>query len=281
MNKYRITTPVYIESKKSGYANPKCYLSFTNGCSEKISGEHYISKSLLKLISKHKNTVEISGLPWIPRGHLRTIGISSLVSNILCDAHNPKLSPLDAEVQEFVSSIFSIDENFQSNNPANNKYYIDGTYIERWIMKMIVGIIQSNQGKQSSGQPLSYKKKIIDIICSSRTLCPSGWGLYFSDSGVVHHSSSFEFIPKFNADNGEVLALTLKFNGFEMNFLMGKPNNTKTLGILRPQKMIFAKDNIKSEIYFDWRNNKAGKDILYSHVGLYKGDAPGHNLQKI
>ncbi len=129
---------VYIEKKKIGHSHPKCYLGLMKGCSDKISGEHYISRSLLNVIEKHNKTIDVSGLFWLPKGHVKSIGKSSLTANIICTNHNSKLSPLDTEIEKFVSAIFSIDKDLIGDASVGRKFFIDGTYIERWVMKTIV-----------------------------------------------------------------------------------------------------------------------------------------------
>ena len=90
--------PVYIEKKKAGNSNPKCYLSDMKGCSDKISKEHYISQNLLDKIEKQNRTIDICGLSWLPKECLKSIGKANLASNILCTHHNSKLSGLDDEI---------------------------------------------------------------------------------------------------------------------------------------------------------------------------------------
>ena len=272
--------PVYIEKRKSGHSHKKCYLGFTKGCSDKISGEHYISRSLLNLIEKHNKTIDVSGLSWLPKGHIKSIGKSSLEANILCTYHNSKLSPFDTEIEKFVSAIFSIDKDFIGDSSVEHKYFVDGTYIERWIMKTIVGMIKSNQIIKGPGSSFGYRNKVLDLICSSTVRYPSGWGLYFSRTGTIHHSSSFELIPKYIINN-EVLALGLKFNGFEMHFLMGaRLLNLKEYWIYRPRKMIFKKGSVSSEVNFNWKNHKVGDDVVYSYIDKYSGPSPDHNLPR-
>ena len=159
---------VYIEQKKKGYSHSKCYLSFTNGCSNQISGEHCISLNLLEIIEQNNKAITISGTKWIPKGYAKSVGKNSLESNILCKEHNSNLSPFDTEIGKFVSAILEIDKDFVNDQSQGGKrYFIDGTYIERWLVKVIVGLIDSNQITRTSGSSFIYKNKLMDIICSS------------------------------------------------------------------------------------------------------------------
>ena len=72
----------------------------TNNCSTKISGEHYISGTILAEFGN----LRTSGLPWFGPGETR-VGINSLTSNILCTRHNSALSPLDIEGKRMLAAI--------------------------------------------------------------------------------------------------------------------------------------------------------------------------------
>ena len=123
--------PTYIPFKKNGYSHPRCYLSTTKGCSNKISREHYISESLLNKIERQNKTVDVCGLAWLPKEQLKSVGKSSLTSNILCTQHNSDLSKLDKKIGNLVEAISSIDVELQSSSPRNLNYEIESSHIER------------------------------------------------------------------------------------------------------------------------------------------------------
>jgi len=274
-----MSKPVYIPRKQSGYAHTKCYLSHTNGCSTKITGEHCISHNLLNKIEKQNKTIDVVGLSWLPKDEMTSIGKKSLVSNVLCSQHNSDLSPLDSAIGDLVEAIGSIDVEYQNPIPIGVNYCVDGSHLERWILKTTLGLVNSGQIKQRSGEPFRLKSKCIELLCSPAARWPLGWGLYIATPiGKIYHSSSFELLPQHNAETGELLALGLKFNGIAMTFLMGRPNPKTAFGVRRPSKIIFLKDLVKSEIAFSWSNNKAGKTITFSHAGVYSGPSPDHQL---
>ena len=89
-----------VKGGKGGLENNRCFLRGYGACSKKISGEHYISKSVLNIFPKFT----ITGVPWLEKNEKREIGINSLTANILCKKHNENLSVLDDE------QIFSSDQ---------------------------------------------------------------------------------------------------------------------------------------------------------------------------
>lgn len=276
-----MSKPVYIPRKPIGYAHAKCYLSHTNGCSPKITGEHCISYNLLNKIEKQNKTIDVVGLSWLPKDELTSIGKKKLVSNVLCCQHNSDLSPLDSAIGDLVEAIGSIDSEYQSASPVGVNYSVDGSHVERWVLKTVLGLANSGQIKQRSGEPFRLKSKCLELLCLPAARWPLGWGLYIATPiGKIYHSQSFELLPQHNAKTGELHALGLKFNGIAMTFLMGRPSNEGVFGVRRPSKLIFKKGAIKSEIALSWSTHKAGTAITFSHAGIYSGPSPDHQLSR-
>jgi len=155
------SNPVYIPYKRTGFSHHKCYLRETKGCSDKLSSEHYLSENILNKIERINTTIDVTGLSWLPKERLKSIGKSSLVSNILCTQHNSDLSALDSIDGELIDGIACIDAEFNENDPVAINVSIDGVPFERWIIKTVIGLVESNQIRQKSGQPFVYKKKCL------------------------------------------------------------------------------------------------------------------------
>lgn len=96
--------------------------------------------------------------------------------------------------------------------------------------------------------------------------------------GKVYHSSSFELIPRHNPENGELLAVDLKFNGIALTFLMEKPDNPASSGIHRPGGLVFVKEDSRSTVAFKWAEHKVGHTVTPTHAGAYAGISPDHAL---
>lgn len=272
---------IYIRSNSEGYAHPKCYLSHTNGCDTKITGEHCISHVLLNKIERQNKSIDVLGLSWLPKDYLTSIGKKSLVSNVLCSSHNANLSPLDNSIGELVEAISQIDAEYLKPDPAGCQFKIDGSCIERWILKTLLGLAHSGQIKQRSGELFKIKPECVNLLCVPHARWPHGWGLYFATpSTKIHHSLSFELIPKSHPETGELLALGLKFNGIEMHFLMTTPDQPQSFGVLRPAVLRFRKGSVVSTIRFSWPRRKAGSAIVLTHQGTYTGASPDHSFLK-
>ncbi len=68
-----------------------------------------MSKSLLRELG---TTVAVKGLPGVPVGQAKVIGIGALGANILCKKHNSMLSNLDENALNFFNLRRRIDRSF-------------------------------------------------------------------------------------------------------------------------------------------------------------------------
>ncbi len=126
----------------ANYEHPKCYLAGRGACHKTISLEHWMSKSLLRELG---TTVAVKGLPGVPVGQAKVIGIGALGANILCKKHNSMLSNLDENALKFFNLRRRIDRSFSKPPFAQMiaNYQVDGSLFERWILKALAGMVLS------------------------------------------------------------------------------------------------------------------------------------------
>ena len=83
------------------FANPKCYTRALKGCCAQMSGEHPLSRAILERIDQElgvkSSAVDVRNMAFQSRNTVKTFGIGSLESRILCTHHNISLSPYDSE----------------------------------------------------------------------------------------------------------------------------------------------------------------------------------------
>jgi hypothetical protein len=103
----------------------KCWASSIGGCSEKLSREHVISKSVLP-----EGELVVEGYPGLP---FNTAVESNLIAKILCTAHNNALSPTDSEA----SKLKLIAEHSRvAKEPSIG--FVNGKLIELWLLKTYI-----------------------------------------------------------------------------------------------------------------------------------------------
>lgn len=116
----------------------RCYMGLTNDCCSKITGEHWLSHSILKQIPELK----IRGLPR-SNGQTKTLPASALTANILCKRHNEAFSPLDTAAGHAFGVLSSAMRHLTApgiNTRRDRTYLIDGFALELWAVKTLLGI---------------------------------------------------------------------------------------------------------------------------------------------
>lgn len=78
-------------------------MGWTQDCDEQISGEHYISASVLKHLSG--SNVMLHRVHWLARMKPRPCPSPPFKAKILCKRHNEALAGLDAMVGELFSTL--------------------------------------------------------------------------------------------------------------------------------------------------------------------------------
>jgi hypothetical protein len=159
-----------------------CWAATLADCSEKMSREHTVSRSLFV-----SDEIFVQGLPWCSK-EPKKIGISSLVAKILCERHNNALSELDTAALE-AFNVFR--ESIRLNNvrgklkrpPIWNikRLTIDGPRLERWFLKTLINLTFGGEwaigrGNHSVG---SVSNELVEIAFGRRRF-EHGAGLYMS-----------------------------------------------------------------------------------------------------
>ena len=138
----RIKTPHLIpRSPVSGIACRGCYLQGTNDCSDTLTAEHYMSKTILSQLSG----IRVSGMPWLPTGTSKEIGLKALTARILCDHHNSTMTALDDHAGRIFKRLNEIwiDTDRRSLSRKQTVTFFSGETLERWLLKALCGAYYS------------------------------------------------------------------------------------------------------------------------------------------
>jgi hypothetical protein len=248
-------------STLSGYQHPRCFARSLGNCSTTISGEHFISKSILDFLYPD-NTMFLSGPKWLNGQDNKKIPISSFTANVLCKTHNSALSDLDAQMSKFVRFIYTIDEGqFESIS-------INGYDIERWMLKTLCGFIVSGAGhKKYKGwtPPQSW----LQILFSSSKV-ETGMGFYFlsSMSRRQERNNQIGFVPIKANDQGAITGLGFVITAHLFLFLMEPLSQEIKAGlpdyepIYRPRIIEMNYVNSRKTIDFGWNT----EDIVHIDI---------------
>lgn len=242
----------------------KCFLQGHGCCGGKITGEHYISKTVLEALG-HNGCVEIGGLPWLPDQTIKKIGIGSLVSNMLCDVHNSALSYLDSEAGKFFRVLIAADKQPAILPPLTE---VSGMFIERWLIKVLCGLA-SSAGFNNATIPDTWKRLLVGDSW------PSNWGLYVpSPSGHITLANEFYLETLVNSETREVKAAMFRLAGVHFTMLLGQPGNPLAWGKYHPRGLIFNyPDNNEKKLEFKWPEI-SDDAIIYTKFGSCNTKAP-------
>lgn len=118
----------------------KCWAACLGDCSDKISGEHIITNGAFLT-----DAVKVKGLPWC-LDDFKTVGLASLVKNVLCTRHNARLSEADAgaiELRKALCNSADLSESRKRMAPQDwpvTRFSVDGFALERWCLKTLITI---------------------------------------------------------------------------------------------------------------------------------------------
>lgn len=177
----------------------KCWASNLGGC-DNISREHLVSKCLFK------DTVSIQGYPWQEKDEIKTIGINSFVSKILCQTHNSMTSDLDeAALDAWLlikehSRLASVRRNLPNRSWRPTNFMIDGLRLERWCMKTMTNMFFSGSVRKIEDwcPPDSLVKTIFGQAALKKN---AGLGFVTTIGDIYSISDSISIVPAFSEKN--------------------------------------------------------------------------------
>jgi hypothetical protein len=236
--RYRAYKAKNINSKGS-----KCYANVLGTCHGRISGEHYISDSILKLMPG--DGVNFSG-HWGEK----SISKRSLTANVLCQKHNSELSDIDNEAATFFNTIYQCTRGgIQGLKDVTTlRFDFLGRDIERWLLKVACGAIASgNHGGAIREVPFEW----VEILFGKRP-----WPDYFvlfsnevADYTVPERDHlSFEF--RHDAPTGRLIAITSYFMCLDLTLVLGQ--YTGVQGIMRPKTLVFENGEREITVNLSW-----------------------------
>lgn len=164
-------------------SNPGCYAAPLRDCSKKLSGEHWLSKSLLRAVAKGSKKIGVLGHDWQTET-LQVVGIEGLNAKILCERHNEALSGLDTVMQRFARALVDAERILHSADlpdDAHDVHLFRGDDVERWLLKAVIGAVVTGH---ATGVPRTWKP-------------PIDWLEYLFLDGALPPSRGF-FFPQFS-----------------------------------------------------------------------------------
>lgn len=238
----------------------KCWASCLGNCSDKKSGEHYLSKNLW-----NSDKVIVKGL-WSDEE--KEIGINSLTANVLCTTHNSNLSWIDTGIGEVSDVIHELYRLYDVRKRIGNKNLcnfiklkINGNILEKWCVKFLIGLFcavgKDSYWHETNTSPLSPPEGIVKAVFSSESFKkPIGLHLNYIVGENHYHKHGNVICEFLNHPKGGTVGAKIEFNGFQ--FLIWLKEESFNFSIVKqsekllyhPQKLLFK--NVKQALQFEW-----------------------------
>jgi hypothetical protein len=151
-----------------GFANIRCYARALKGCCRQMSGEHPLSRAILKRIPQEfteSRAIAVRNMAFQPKDTAQFFGVGSLESKVLCSHHNGLLSPLDAVALAIFDAFEAMHYAAAGiKAAAASVYSIDGNLLERWMLKVVCGGLYSGMMRADGGTELKGIEPALDWL---------------------------------------------------------------------------------------------------------------------
>lgn len=276
------------------FKNSKCYVNTYGGCSRRISGEHFITHSIINLYSFGDKDVKVkhdSGY-----GIREFVSPKKFVSNILCTNHNTALHDADDAALAVAKFLFRISTTYKYGAGEwgePEEITVSGDDFQVWVLKLLLNHVVGKAFAHQKGQFVSPFPPDCVALMLGRAMWPSEWGLcvpgdpsnkdlmlnaFNTIEDVTTHAVSFE--PFIFADHiveraGEVSGGIVNLNGVGFGLTVFDPGryNTEKFNIpenplrgslQRPESMTWKLNGVEKQINFTWSDVWKHKTVTYT-----------------
>jgi hypothetical protein len=266
--------PTRIAIKHGGRPLPKCYAHTLGSCGTVMTGEHAVSKSVLKVVGQE---ITAKGLGWLADGETRDLRPEAFASNILCNIHNNALSPIDEEGTRFVQTMAQLKEEIARGVRQTVFKIFSGEDIERWLLKVLIGGIASKTFAYLDGKAVTLHQDLPDVarlvdLLFGRTPFAPPVGLYslmpHKREISIHQGRGISMAPILSEAGVVGLQVTLIhcFMGF-MTQNVGCPNSEYESVVYRPRFFRFREaGGVIRHIELTWKSGGSHQGI---HLGAF------------
>jgi hypothetical protein len=242
----------------------KCYMAATGACDTKISGEHLISRSVLKILAEKQ--VELSGLPWQKPGDKNMLGFTTLITNALCTSHNSRLSPIDAVGARLFEAIQKCGT---TDTGPGLQFLLSGHDVERWMLRTLASFgVSGNFAIDGAVIDRNFvdRLRIIDLMEDVKQWKkPVG---FYLTRGLNHQTWRHENIriaPVVKVGGDEIMGMTLDLQGLEFALLAADQDLAGTgldKALYRPRAFVFDMNGTRHHILLSWEDGLPHEDVI-------------------
>jgi hypothetical protein len=218
---YKTTVGRRPNGLQTGFSHPRCYMGWTQDCDQKISGEHFISATVLNQLGGPK--VKLNGVPWIPTEETKILPIASLTGNILCQRHNGAFSNLDATGGKLFAALKLIHDDIFNKKTLSMRckwLLCSGEELELWLLKTAIGLFHSgnvarNKTKLSDTQIIN--PSCYNVLYDGTLAGPCG--VYVEPVHLAEQINQFQLQPLSDDSGQRIVGLRMSYLSFALMLL--------------------------------------------------------------
>ena len=264
------------------YSNPKCYAGGRGGCSTKMSGEHYLSESVLLI------TTSGSISPDPAYGMAETVGVKSFKAKVLCTNHNSGLTHSDtaaAQVFGALKRFVALERLEEVEGWVDDVEHVSGNDFQTWLAKTVMthsaaGIWRDGGEKVQ----LAIGVQHADLLLG-RVPWPDGCGLYlvpgesdpYSDAALNEGQTALQPI---SINSGQVLGggfIQCYGLAFALTFFppdVGEPGSPFESALYQPSAVDIHFGSATKTIQFHWDRTDLVRHRIGVHIRLVAAQEP-------
>jgi hypothetical protein len=263
----RPTVLDFSKSKESGN-HPGCYLRETGTCSSKLSGEHFVSEAVLRVLGDQE--VEVSGFGWL-QGTKKILKFANLTAKCLCTNHNSALADIDSVGGKFFTAV---QKCCGIDHPPNLSFIFSGHDVERWLFRTLAALAVSHNlfvNQRKLVNKIHAEINFVELLQEiSRWRRPLGMYTMQLVGQTFTYHGNFSFGPIIMRDSNEIVGLLTDIQGIHIGLLAADQEIQGTgldRGFYRPGKLIFKLGNVTHSIQLCWEDELKHDEITFGSSG--------------
>lgn len=264
---------IWPPAPRTGYAQPGCYANLLTDCGGGLSGEHYVSRLLLRGPAKAKS-VSIANAAWQKeRRKYKSVGIDRLKAKILCKRHNESLSDLDAEAGNLANALAGFGAWMDLPARSPKLTVCSGENLERWLLKSLIGYFLVEGPIKHPGKKL--RPQCVDLLYGLAPW-PPGWGFWYrhAEGHAVHKQDTLTQHIIWDPTNDEAAIFEFCLRGFFFALVMCGIDNWDKFGIYRPNAIVLDDNGTWNLISVTWQDPSNLFMVMMTNGGTYQGPPP-------
>jgi hypothetical protein len=252
-------------------SRPGCYASSLGDCEGALTEEHYISHAILRLLSDGGGRIRTAGMPFA-KGNVLDLPPSRLSAKVLCERHNQGLSPIDAEALKLFQIVSETDGLAQAIGHLGTTT-LNGNLIERWLLKVFLGLIAAGFGRTLEGQHVARQvpERLVRVLFGRQSHIV-GHGIYLSGAlgdTFSRESHGISLVADLAADLTPAI-LHFDFDRLHLRYVA---TSSESVGVnpenYRPHEIRFvhARTGASRHVRFRWLTKNSGRRWVQMKVG--------------